>query len=363
MTDRRAFLRLLTASPLFVGIPHVGQAMAQTTALQDVDNLIGTVGDARDIFDLEAVAQRNTPPAHWGYLAGGEEMPGANRTACSRLHLRTQMLVGPGKPDMSVDLFGATYRSPIFLCPLGAQKAFNPEGEIASARAAATRGQLQVLSTTSSASVEDVVAARGAPVWYQIYPTSNWEIGFRSVKRAEAAGCTVVAVTVDLPAGRNVESATRLARMSSLTWDFVRRLKGATKMKVVVKGLVSRADAGVAVGLGADGVIVSAHGGRATEAGRGTLEALPDVVAAVRGRIPVLVDGGVRRGSDVFKALTLGATAVGIGRPYVWGLGAFGQSGVERVLDILNQELRLAMAGGGVRSLRKIATASPLRQA
>jgi isopentenyl diphosphate isomerase/L-lactate dehydrogenase-like FMN-dependent dehydrogenase len=298
---------------------------------------------------------------------------------------------------MSLDLFGTTYKSPIFLSPLGAQRAFHPEGEIGSAKAAASRGHLQVLSTVSSIGVEDVTAAYGAPIWYQLYTTNKWDITVKLVKRAEAAGCPVVAVTVDLPVGRNTESATRWARTdtrtcsschaaggpdprtrpmfsgndmtgvglnsSSLTWDFIKRLKDVTKMKVLIKGLESRGDAELAVRHGSDGIIVSNHGGRATETGRGALEALPEVVAAVRGRVPVLVDGGVRRGTDVLKALALGATAVGIGRPYVWGLGAFGQAGVERVLDILNNELRLAMAGVGARTLRDITAASLIRKA
>ena len=222
------------------------------------------------------------------------------------------------------------------------------------------------------------------------------------VKRAEAAGCTAVVVTVDLPAGRNTETMSRLQRTDtrvcgnchddatgdlanprvgggtsaskpmfagmntqglgltspSLTWDFIKRLKDVTRMKVVIKGLETREDASQAIESGADGIIVSNHGGRATETGRGTIECLPEVVQAVRGRIPVLVDGGVRRGTDVFKALALGATAVGIGRPYIWGLGAFGQQGVERVLDILNNELRLAMVGCGTRSVKEITPAS-----
>ena len=140
--------------------------------------------------------------------------------------------------------------------------------------------------------------------------------------------------------------------------DFIRRLKDVTKMKVVIKGLETAEDAALAVDNGADGIIVSNHGGRATESGRATIEALPEVVHAVSGRIPVLVDGGVRRGTDVFKALALGASAVGIGRPYIWGLSAFGQQGVERVLDILNNELKLAMVGCGARSLKEITPAS-----
>ncbi len=400
MTDRRAFLKLLAASPLLAGVPYIGQALAQTPTLQGIDSLASSASDALDVFDFEAVARSNIPPAHWGYLASGvdgEETLRANQRAFSRYQLHTKRFVDLSRMDMSLDLFGITYKSPIFLSPLGAQRAFHPEGEIGSARAAASRGHLQILSTVSSIGVEDVTAAYGAPIWYQLYTTNKWDITVKLVKRAEAAGCPVVAVTVDLPVGRNTESATRWARTdtrtcsschaaggpdprtrpmfsgndmtgvalnsSSLTWDFIKRLKDVTKMKVLIKGLESRGDAELAVRHGADGIIVSNHGGRATETGRSTLEALPEVVAAVRGRVPVLVDGGVRRGTDVLKALALGATAVGIGRPYVWGLGAFGQAGVERVLDILNNELRLAMAGVGARSLRDITAASLIRKA
>jgi isopentenyl diphosphate isomerase/L-lactate dehydrogenase-like FMN-dependent dehydrogenase len=144
----------------------------------------------------------------------------------------------------------------------------------------------------------------------------------------------------------------------SLTWEFIKRLKDVTKMKVVIKGLETREDAALAVEHGADGIIVSNHGGRATETGRGTIECVAEVVQGVRGRIPVIVDGGFRRGTDIYKALALGATAAGIGRPYIWGLSAFGQQGVERVIDILNNELRLAMVGCGARSLKEITSAS-----
>ena len=350
------------------------------------------------MFDLEAVARKTIPPAHWGYLAtgvDGEDTIRANREAFARYQLQTRRFVDISKMDMNVELFGTKFNSPVFLSPLGAQRAFNAEGEIASAKAARAKGQLQILSTVSSTSVEDVVAAHGGPIWFQLYTTSNWDITVKLVQRAEAAGCPVVAVTVDLPAGRNTETVARYIRTdtrtctschadggpdprtramfagldmkgvslnsASLTWDFIKRLKGVTKMKVLIKGLETREDALLAVRNGADGIIVSNHGGRATETGRGTLECLPDVVKAVNGKIPVLVDGGVRRGTDVLKALALGAAAVGIGRPYIWGLGAFGQSGVERVLDLLNNELRLAMAGVGARTVKEITPASIIR--
>jgi isopentenyl diphosphate isomerase/L-lactate dehydrogenase-like FMN-dependent dehydrogenase len=396
MDDRRAFLRFLAASPLLAGGGMAGQALAQA----QTPELVTKAADALDVFDLEAVAHRNVPVAHWGYLmtgVDGEATLNANRAAFGRYQLRTRRLVDVSRLDMSLDLFGTRYASPIFLCPLGSQRAFNPDGELGSARAAKSRNALQVLSTVASTPVEDVIKAREAPIWFQLYAPADLEIALQMVARAERAGCAAVAVTVDLPAGRNTETLSRAIRAdsrqctachapggsstltrpiyqgidarrlgansSSMTWDFIRRLRDSTKMKVLVKGLESGEDAALAVKYGADGVVVSNHGGRATETERGTLESLPEVVAAVKGRVPVLVDGGVRRGTDALKALALGATAVGIGRPYIWGLGAFGQAGVERTLDILNAELRLAMVGVGARSLKEIGPQALIRRA
>jgi 4-hydroxymandelate oxidase len=403
MNTRRAFIRFLAASPLYAGLADLGRSFAQTSGPDSpgppADNaLIARAGDALDVFDFEPVAHRNIPPAHWGYLVSGvdgEDTLRANREAYSHYQLQARRMIDVSKIDTSLELFGTKFDSPIILCPLGAQKAFHPEGEIAVAKAAKARGHLQILSTVTSTGVEDVIAARGAPVWFQLYTTSNLDVAAKLVKRAEAAGCPAVAVTVDLPAGRNIETALRFARgdtrtctachaptgsalfsrpmfaqldtaglqitSSSLTWDFIKRLRDVTKMKILIKGLESGQDAGLAVAHGADGIIVSNHGGRATDTGRGTLECLPDITAAVRGRVPIILDGGVRRGTDVVKALALGATAVGIGRPYIWGLGAYGQPGVDRVLELLNRELMFAMVGVGARNLREITRASIIR--
>ena len=398
MQSRRAFIRFLAASPLYVGAAHFGRSFAQGAPTQAGDTPIAHAVDALDVFDFEPVAHRNIPPAHWGYLASGvdgEETLRANREAYSHYQLQTRRMIDVSKIDMSVELFGAKFNSPIVLCPLGAQKAFHPEGEIAVAKAARARGHLQILSTVTSTGVEDVIAARGAPVWFQLYTTSSFALTTKLVRRAEAAGCPAVAVTVDLPAGRNLETALRLARTDtrtctachaptgsalfsrpmfsqldttgvqiaspSLTWDFIKRLRDVTRMKILIKGLESGQDATLAVANGADGIIVSNHGGRATDTGRGTLECLPEIAAAVRGKVPIILDGGVRRGSDVLKALALGATAVGIGRPYIWGLGAYGQAGVDRVLELLNNELMLAMVGVGARNLREITRAAIVR--
>ncbi len=393
MSDRRALLKFLAASPLLGGLGVMQKAFAEEAVL-------AAVGDALDVFDFEAAARRTLPPAHWGYLASGVDGDvtlRANSEAYSRWQLRPRRFVDVSHMDLSTEILGMKVKSPVLLCPIGSQRAFHPEAEVAVARGARTRDQLLVLSTVASAALEDVIAARGAPVWLQLYTTNRFEATTRIVKRAEAAGCPVVAVTVDLPAGRNTVTATRfrshdtrtcsachvvgpsgnpqpnlalkplmagidtqgLGQTSpSLTWDFIKQLKDVTKMKVVIKGIESREDAALAVEHGADGLMVSNHGGRALESGRGTIESLAEVVQGAAGRIPVIVDGGVRRGTDVYKALALGATAVGIGRPYVWGLSTFGQQGVERVMDLLNSELRLAMVGCGARTIKEISASS-----
>lgn len=390
MSDRREFLKYLAASPLLFGMPQLVEALGNATTDQAVEQVLKSAADALNVFDLEAAARKLVPPAHWGYMAtgsDGETTLRANHEAYSRYQLRVRRFVDVSKIDMSMSIFGQTYASPIILCPVGSQRGFHAEGELAVARAAAARKQLQILSTQSSTPIEDVAKARGAGLWYQLYTSNSFENSAKMVKRAEAAGCPVVAVTVDLPGGRNTETDKRLARedtrtcnachgpngangpkpmfagldmkgftltSSTLTWDFIKRLKDVTSMKVMVKGLESGEDAALALSSGADGIIVSNHGGRATETGRATIECLPEVVQAVGGRLPIIIDGGIRRGTDAFKALALGATAVGVGRPYIWGLGAFGQAGVERALQILDTELRLAMVGCGTTSLKAI---------
>jgi 4-hydroxymandelate oxidase len=396
MSDRRAFVKFLAASPLWLGLPSVSRALVQAASQPSEEAMLKTAADALDVFDFAAMAKQVLPPAHWGYMAtgsDGEETLRANPAGFARYQLRVRRFVDVSRIDLSASVLGQSFASPIALCPVGSQRAFHADGELATARAARAGNHLQIMSTQSSTRIEDVATARGAGLWYQLYTTSDFGVTRKLVQRAEAAGCPVVAVTVDLPNGRNTLTDLRQARLDrrqcatchvagergadgrtvgpkpmfegldmsgvtltspSLTWDFIKRLKDVTTMKVVIKGLETREDAELAVSSGADGVVVSNHGGRATETGRPTIDALPEVVAGVASRIPVLLDGGVRRGTDVFKALALGATAVGIGRPYIWGLSSFGQDGVERVLQILTTELRLAMIGCGTVRLRDI---------
>ena len=390
---RRRVLQSILAGPVLAGLGTTVKAFGQET-----DGIITAADQALDIFDFEAAARKILPPAHFGYLATGVDGDAtlhANTAGFANYSLRVRRMVDIRNIDKSVNLFGTTWETPVFLDPVGSQRAFHPEAELASARAARSKKHLQILSTVSSTGVEDVAAARGAPIWYQLYPTDQWSVTQALVKRAAAADCPVLALTVDLQAGSNRLTGTRSIRhdprdctschqtdrtrlagfitgkpmfsgldISAVTdltpidmsWEYLQRLRDIWPRKLVIKGIVTREDAELAVDHGVDGLIVSNHGGRAEDSGRATIDSLPEVVAGVRGRVPVLLDGGVRRGTDVFKALAMGATAVGIGRPYIWGLASFGQEGVEKVLEILRRELLFTMRQAGTRSIAEISS-------
>lgn len=424
LTSRRVFARYLAASPLIAALGAAacteekeGDENGATEAArehsgtlgepdQDLGELVTTATDALDVFDMRVTAQRTLPPAHYGYIAtgvDGDVTLRANRSGFAHWDIRDKRLAGIEQVDMSTSILGTPMETPIIISPTGSQRAFHPDGELATARAAKSQKHLMMLSTVTTTSVEEVAAARGEPIWYQLYATSKWEITERLLRRAEGAGCPVVVYTVDLPVSSNRVTLSRFIKrdrrdctqchasgdsygsrntsfsrkpmfdgvdMKDLefniplhTWEFVDRLKSATKMKVMVKGITTAEDAQRCLSHGADGIVVSNHGGRAAESGRATIDCLPDIARVVRKRVPVILDSGVRRGTDVFKALALGADAVGIGRPYLWGLGAFGQPGVERVLALLRAELRTVMALSGTRTIADVGTASVIRNA
>jgi len=381
-SHRRQFLRFLAASPLVTNV--LASAPGDQTVLSDPK-------DAVNVMDFEEAAKKALPPAHWGYMATGVEDDATlhlNHEAYKNIQLRPHRLVDVSKIDMKVDIFGTSWETPIFICPVGSQKAFYPaEGEIATARAARAKHHLQILSTQTSTPVEDVAQALGRPPWYQMYMPLTWDATEKMVHRVEEAGCPALVWTIDLLGGRSTETAERFRRLDTrdctachatarggttkvpkpmfrgippgfnppeATWDYVDRLKKLTKMKLLLKGIETGEDASMARERGVDGIIVSNHGGRASEDLRATIQSLPEVVEAAGKDIPVMVDGGIRRGADVFKALALGARAVGIGRPYIWGLSAFGQPGVERVLDLLRAELTLTMRQCGTPSVKQI---------
>jgi len=398
--DRRQFIKWLSASPLLT-LPIANNVRAENFVKRadpavwpaDLPNdLISNPKDAVNVFDFEPVAFKNVPHAHFGYMASGvddEVTLRANRTSFQKFALRPRRMRDVSKIDMSVTLFGSKWRTPIIIAPTGGNKAYDPEGEIAVARAAKARGHLNILSAAGASSIEDVIAARQGEVWFQLYATSSLEVAKSVVRRVERAGCPVLEVTIDRNGGRNQETFQRLKRMdpricsschidgpgsikerpnydgidtsgmtsaqsANMTWDFVKHMRDTTKMKIILKGILTQEDALLCLKYGVDGVHVSNHGGRSEDTGRGAIECLPEVVNAINKRIPVLFDSGIRRGSDIFKALTLGASAVCVGRPYLWGLGAFGQPGVERVLALLEEELLGTMKQMGTPSISDI---------
>ena len=359
---RREFLRFLAASPLMAEV-FSRNALAQGTPAGPPTFPFKSAKDVLSVQDMEALARQQLNPGHWGLLASGVDdnmTLAANINAYTHIELRPRRLVDVDKIDSSIELFGTKWESPIFIDPVGGEKKFHPEGELATARAAKTKNTLQILSSDTSVSVEEVAKARGTAPWYQLYMPREFSDCEKLVKRVQDAGCPAIAWTIDNLAGRNLETAERFRRMEDCTqchttaqggrnepapmavglgrgsnpltanWVLFDKLRKITTVKLLLKGVETGEDARIAKEHGVDGIIVSNHGGRGTETLRPTIESLPEVVEAVGNSIPVLVDGGIRRGSSVFKALAMGARAVGFGRPYIWGLASFGQDGVER---------------------------------
>lgn len=384
---RRQLTKFLALSPLLL---YTNNPLKELLA-EDQDPVITKAADAINVLDFRKAAQQKLSTAHFGYIETGvldDRTLLENEKAFSRIKLRMRRLLDMTDVDPSIELFGEQWSSPIYISPCGSQKAFHQEGELATARAARSQNTLQMLSTMSTNSIEDVVAAKGSPVWFQLYPSEDWEDTLAMIERATKAGSKSIVLTIDsdYPDGRetlwramdqdanncqtchgqrtranwlrnkpiinNLQETYRVK--SVLTWEYVKKLREATDLKLVLKGIVSGDDGCMALDHGVDGIIVSNHGGRATDSGRASLDSLTEVAKALDGQLPLMMDGGVRRGKDVLKAIAYGASMVGIGRPYLWGLSAFGQEGVETVLKLLNAELVLAMQQTGAKSLAEI---------
>lgn len=346
-----------------------------------------------NLAEFEEAARVRLPPEAYDYYAGGandEITLRRNREVFGEIALHYPVLRDVSSRDTSTEVLGAKISFPVMVAPTAFHRMACPEGECAAARAAGRAGVLMVMSTLSTMTIEEVAAAASGPLWFQLYVYKDRGATTDLIRRAEAAGCRALVLTVDaqvwgrregdvrnnfkLPDGLTVANLAEHAKQMfpaglpgsglaayvaqmldpSLSWKDLAWLRGQTKLPILLKGIVRADDAKSAVEHGVDGVIVSNHGGRQLDTAPATIEALPHVVDAVAGKIPVLVDGGVRRGTDVVKALALGAQAVLIGRPILWGLATDGEDGAFRILELLKAEFDLAMALCGARTVREI---------
>jgi isopentenyl diphosphate isomerase/L-lactate dehydrogenase-like FMN-dependent dehydrogenase len=347
-----------------------------------------------NVFDYEELARQKLSQPFYDYIAGGaddEVTLRRNREAFERIEVQPRAIVDVSKVDLRASVLGQEIALPILIAPVAVQRLAHPDGELATARAAAASGTIMTLSTMASTSIEDVAAAAGGPKWFQLYVHPDRNVSKGMVQRAEAAGYKAICLTVDVPrlgrrerdfrnrfdyppdvAHRNYIGEVEIPTLSidagqsaltasadvlidpSLTWDVIGWLSSITSLPLVVKGVMTAEDARIAVDHGVEGIVVSNHGGRQLDGAPATIDVLPEVVDAIQGLCEVFLDSGIRRGTDVLKALALGAKAVLIGRAFMWGLAVGGEDGVSRVLGMLRNELELAMALCGCRSVSDI---------
>ena len=335
------------------------------------------------VRDFETAARAELDPVYADFIAGGardEITVRANEAAFGRLQLLPRVLRGSAERELGISLLGSRASLPVLLSPTAFHKLVDPEGELATARAASAAGVIMIVAMASTVAVGEIAdAARAAgddvSLWFQLYIQPDLDITEALVRRATDAGCTALVVTVDspvlgagernrrngfhdLPPGLRCENLVdlrdgerghvrQIAMSPELNWEHIDWLRGITSLPILLKGVLHPEDARLAVRHGVDGLLLSNHGGRQLDTVPATLELLPEILAAVEGRIPVVLDGGVRRGTDAVKALALGASAVGIGRPVMWALAEGGEKGVRRLLELLRDELddTLALCG------------------
>jgi 4-hydroxymandelate oxidase len=363
-----------------------------TTTMAERQNVSEQI-EAINLFELETRARELLPQTAYDYYASGandEITLRENRAAYERMTLLPRMLVDVSERHMGTTALGEPVSMPILIAPTAFQGLAHPGGEVATVKAAGATKTLMILSTLSTFSIEEVMAVATGPVWFQLYVFKDRAISASLVKRAEVAGCKAIVFTVDAPLRgrrerdvrnqfklpddlliRNLlpgglqefpggtvgsEAATHIASLfdTALAWKDIEWLAGVTTLPVLVKGILRSDDALLAVKHGASGVIVSNHGARQLDTTPATISVLPEIVDKVGGKVEVYVDGGIRRGTDVLKAIACGARAVLIGRPVLWGLASGAEAGVKYVLEMLRQEFDLAMALCGCPTLSSI---------
>ena len=349
-----------------------------TTNLQSAQQLADDVGNALNVWDFKGIAEKRLPYSSWSQIRGAaaDELTFRwNRESFDRIRLRPDVLVDHTGLDTRTSLFGQEMPFPILICPTGASRNCHPDAEVATARGAGMAGATMAISSNASKTVEEIAAVATSPLWFQVYMLRDRSFLRDQVQRVEDAGCKALCLVLDSPiqgprnrarrasqtgtpssggSGRPNLQGQRLAEQlehprlhrykdPSATWKDLNWLCSIARVPVLMKGVLDHQNAEQGIQEGVGGIIVSNHGGRNLDTAPATVDALPEIVDRVDGRVPVLIDGGIRRGTDVLKALALGAKAVMIGRAYLYGLAANGPEGVSRVLEILQTELEMAM--------------------
>ncbi|MEO6695130.1 MAG: alpha-hydroxy acid oxidase [Ignavibacteria bacterium] len=344
------------------------------------------------ISEFESLAKEKLSQMAYDYYSSGANDEITLRENCNaykRIYLKYRVLVDVSKRDLTTEVMGNKISMPVMIAPTAFHKLAHDEGELAVAKAAGAAGTIMILSTLSNSAVEEVVKASSKPVWFQLYVFKDRVITKALIERAEAAGCKAIVLTVDapllgtrerdvrnrfnLPDGvtvKNLETVFKDKLLqkgdsgissyvteyfdASFNWKDIEWLKSITKLPLLIKGISCKEDALLSIEHGVNGIVVSNHGGRQLDTCKATIDVLPEIADAVQGKIEILIDGGIRRGTDILKAIALGAKAVLVGRPIIWGLAAHGENGVKDVLEIFRKEFDLSMALCGCDSIKKI---------
>lgn len=390
--DRRSFTQMLTLGAGALGLLQAsGDAQDKDTAQGGAAETNGPSSKAVNVEDLRKLAQGALPKATYEYITTGsadEITLRENIAAFRRLQVFPPLMKGVSEANLSTTALGQKIELPIILAPVAGQKMFHAQGGVAAARAAAKAGTIYGMSSSVGSSVEEIAAAGKGPKWFQLYVPKDRVVTRKLVQRVDGAGFNAIVVTVDLGEWKDADRRNRFSlpkemllkhlrdigfeqlndRMSyeeisefnanawdlSLSWEFFDWLRGITKLPILIKGVLRQEDAKKAVSIGLDGIVVSNHGGRRLDGMPATIDVLPSIVEAVNGKAEIYLDGGVRRGTDVLKALALGARAVLIGRPYAWALAADGEAGVSRVIELFRQEIENAMISTGCAKLSDV---------
>lgn len=347
-TRRRAALACLAA-------PAVTTALRAQELIGEPPGRIAPLSDLVNVFEVRAMAQRKLPEAVYATISG------TDRAALERITFRPRLMVNVAKLDLTTELFGEKMFAPILVGPISQQQAFHPEGELAMARGASAAKAVMIVSSRSSRALADILAQATTPVWYQVYPEQDTNATIQAAKEAVRAGCKAICLTVGVPyqaaarGGKQGESM-RLEPTGNLKmdWASIDQIRQAVQAPLLLKGVMSADEAQMAVAKGVQGIVVSNYGGLFTNGFADPIEMLPSIADAIGGKAPILIDGSFRRGTDILKALALGARAVLLGRPPVWGLAAYGAEGVQAVLEMLQSELARNMALCGKPDVRSV---------